>query len=64
MNTRFMKNPENRLLVEGFSVHAFIDGRGKIVRPPEEVADKINQEMAREISPKGERWRRELRKKI
>ena len=36
---------ENRLLVEGYSVHAFIDDKGKIVRPPREVAERISQEM-------------------
>ncbi len=35
-----------KLLVEGFSVHAFINGKGKIVRPPEDVAVKIKQGLA------------------
>lgn len=34
-----------RLLVEGYSVHAFINGEGKIVRPPRDVAERINREL-------------------
>lgn len=32
-----------KLLVEGSSLHAFINGKGKIVRPPPEVAAIINR---------------------
>lgn len=35
-----------KLLVDGYSVHAFINGQGKIVRPPEDVAAKIKQGLA------------------
>ncbi len=35
-----------RLIVEGFSVHAFINSQGKIIRPPEDVAAKIKQGLA------------------
>lgn len=36
----------DKLLVEGFSVHAFINGKGKIIRPPEDVAAKIKRGLA------------------
>lgn len=38
--------PREKLLVEGFSVHAFINGKGKIIRPPQDVAAKIKQGLA------------------
>ena len=38
---------KNNILVEGYSVHAFTNNKGKMVKPPKEIAEKFKESMER-----------------
>lgn len=38
---------KDNILVEGYSVHAFTNNRGKMVKPPKEIAEKFKESMER-----------------
>lgn len=39
---RIWSETKERLLVEGYTLHAFLNGEGKIVRAPKDLVDRVN----------------------
>ena len=41
-NYRIWNETKETILVDGYTLHAFLNGKGKIVRAPKDLADKLN----------------------